>query len=164
MAKRPAHWRSCCRGKSGCEGDAAVNPAGIAGARQPAVCGLCAGDTGDRDQARHAGPALTALPDRRRNVPRAVLKARRNTAAVAHAAVPRPGAGKSSMSSMTTNGLPDRSITRNQEIALSLTSSPQTKYGEKTGADPITRPDGIPDFGKMTQPFALKNYDKLTHK
>jgi 2-polyprenyl-6-methoxyphenol hydroxylase-like FAD-dependent oxidoreductase len=52
-------------------------------------------------------------------------------------------------------------VTTSQELALGLSSEPQTPFGEATGVDPITHPDGIPDFGQMVQPIALKNYEEL---
>jgi len=49
-------------------------------------------------------------------------------------------------------------VTSNQEAALGSDAAPQTSFGEPTEGDPIADPDGIPDFGQMVQPIALKNY------
>ena len=47
----------------------------------------------------------------------------------------------------------------NQDSALRMNAEPQPALDEPTGADPANNPNGIPDFGDMVQPFALKTYE-----
>lgn len=48
--------------------------------------------------------------------------------------------------------------TRNQDSAVTASADAQSVYGERTAAQALTHPNGIPDFGRMVQPFALKSY------
>ena len=54
-------------------------------------------------------------------------------------------------------------VLRNQALAFSSTSSSEAPavLGDPAGFDPITHPDGVPDFGQFAQPFDLKNYQEL---
>lgn len=49
-------------------------------------------------------------------------------------------------------------VVRNQDSALRPPSEPQAALGEPTDAYPAANSDGIPDFGEMVQPLALKHY------